>query len=64
MHRLLKENKTGKKELKFHMRARGNNLGCLPVEVSFILDLDALLHLTSVNIDLFCFPLCDIRSFL
>jgi hypothetical protein len=31
--------KTGKGSLKFHTRARGNSQGCLPVEVSFILDL-------------------------
>lgn len=27
------------RSLKFHTRARGNSLGCLPVEISFILDL-------------------------
>lgn len=46
------EKQTGKKSLKFHTRAPGNSLGCLPVDVSFILDLGTLLCRASVKIDL------------
>jgi hypothetical protein len=34
-----RKSKTDKKKLKFHTRARGNNPGCLSVDVSFLLDL-------------------------
>ena len=51
MHRL-SEKQTGKKSLKFHTRALGNSLGCLPVDVSFIIDLGTLLHRVSVKNDL------------
>jgi len=40
MHRLDEKTKQIRK-LKFHTRARGNSQGCLSVDISFIIDLDA-----------------------